>query len=363
VETGERSVRLHLVLRDPSAGRDWLASGIAVVASMAITGVLILLADANPVTGFVIMFKAAFVGKIAITETLARAAPILLTGLAAIVALRVRVWNIGAEGQLLVGAMAAAFVGTIAQLPAMLLVPAMILAAMLAGGLAAAFPALLKNRFRVNEVVSTLMLNFIIANMVTALLSGPWRDPVSGWPDSPDILAGAEWPTYWRGTNLHLGVVLAVIAAVAVAVLLRRTTFGLMMDVVGDNPVAASHARIDVRRTVLISALLSGALAGLAGAGEVGGIQYQAMISISSGYGYAGLIVAMLARLSPLAAVPAAIFLASLMTGSDEMSRQLGVPSFLADAVQGIALLAVLIASQFARYRIVVYWGSRSSAR
>ena len=356
-------MRVHLITRDASAKRDGLASLFAVLVSMAITAILMLLAGANPVTGFLVMFKAAFLGKIAITETLARSAPLLLTGLAAIVALRVKFWNIGAEGQLLVGAMAAAYIGTVSQLPVSVLIPAMILASMVAGGLAAVFPAILKTRLNVNEVVSTLMLNFIIINLMTALLSGPWKDTVSGWPDSPDILPDAEWPTFWRGTHLHLGVVLAVLAALLVAFLLRRSTFGLCMDVVGDNPIAATHARINVSRTVLIAALLSGALAGLAGAGEVGGIQYQVMSSISSGYGYAGLIVAMLARLSPLAAIPSALFLASVMTGSDEMSRQLGVPSFLADVVQGVTLLDVLICSQLARYKVHVSWVSHGQAR
>ncbi len=355
-------MKIHLVARGPSAGREGFASVVAVLASMAVTGFLIALAGANPVTGFFVMFKAAFIGKIAITETLARAAPLLLTGLAAIVALRVKFWNIGGEGQFLAGAMAAAFFGAVVQIPTILLIPAMIVSAMLAGGLTAVFPAFLKTRLRVNEVVSTLMLNFIIVYLMMALLSGPWKDPISSWADSPDILPAAEWPTFWRGTHLHLGVLLAVLTMIAVAVLLRKTTFGFAMDVVGDNPVAATHARISVERTVLISALISGALAGLAGAGEVGGIQYQVMGSISSGYGYAGLIVAMLARLSPMAATPAALFLASLMTGSDEMSRQLGVPSSLADAVQGITLLAVLIATQIARYRLHVSWGTKRSA-
>jgi len=356
-------MRLHLIRRDASAKRDALASLFAVLVSLAIMAFLILLAGANPLTGFVVMFKAAFLGKIGITETLARSAPLLLTGLAAIVALKVKFWNLGAEGQLLVGAMAAAYVGTLTQLPGALLIPGMILASMVGGGLAAVFPAILKTRLNVNEVVSTLMLNFIILSLMIALLSGPWRDTVSNWPDSPDILPDAEWPTFWRGTRLHLGVVLAVLSALFVALFLRRSTFGLCMDIVGDNPVAAAHARIDVRRTVLIAALLSGAFAGLAGGGEVGGIQYQVMTSISSGYGYAGLIVAMLARLSPLAAIPSALFLASVMTGSDEMSRQLGVPSFLADAVQGITLLAVLICSQFARYKVHVSWTSHGRAR
>ena len=125
----------------------------------------------------------------------------MLTGLAALVAFRIKFWNIGGEGQLLVGAMAAAYIGAQPFIPEPMLIPAMILAAAVGGGLAAAVPAFLKARFEADEVVSTLMLNFIIAYFMAALLSGPWKDPVSGWTDSPDILPAAEWPTFWRGTG------------------------------------------------------------------------------------------------------------------------------------------------------------------
>lgn len=352
-------MRIHLTSRPPSARRSLIATLIAAAVGLAIAAILIAIAGANPLTGFIVMAKAAFVGKIALTETLAKAAPLVFTGLAALVALRVNFWNIGGEGQLLVGAMAAAFVGALTSIPAPLLIPAMIVSAMASGGLLALLAAVLKSRFQVNEAVCTLMLNFIITYVMLALLSGPWRDPISNWTDSPDILPAAEWPNFWRGTHLHLGVLLAIAAAFMIAALVRRTTFGFAMDVVGNNPVAARHAGIRVEKTVLVAALVSGALAGLAGAGEVGGIQYQAMNSISPGYGYTGLIVAMLARLSPMATLPCALFLAGLMTGSDEMSRQLGVPSFLSDAVQGLTLLAVLIASQLSRYTVSISWQSR----
>src|SRR4029079_1039790 len=134
-------------------------------------------------------------------------------------------------GQLLVGAMAAAYIGARPFIPEPMLIPAMILAAAVAGGLTAAVPAFLKTRFEADEVVSTLMLNFIIAYFMAALLSGPWKDPVSGWTDSPDILPAAEWPTFWRGTRLHLGIIIAIVSALGISLILRHTTFGLAMDI------------------------------------------------------------------------------------------------------------------------------------
>ncbi len=345
-------MRIALEPRPPSRWREVLMPFAAIAASLVLCGLLIIIAGANPFQAFAIMGEAAFAGKFAITETVARAAPLVLTGLAALVALRTRFWNIGGEGQLLVGAMAAAWLGARGDIPVPLLVPAMIVGAALAGAALAAIPGLLKTRLKVDEVVSTLMLNFIVMYLMMALLSGPWKDPVTGWTDSPDILMDAEFPVFWAGTRLHLGVLVAVIAVIVIGIVLKRTSFGLAMKVVGENPKAAHHAGLDVGRITLFAVLLSGALAGLAGAGEVGGTQFQVIASISPGFGYAGLVVAMLARLSAVGVIPAAVFLAAITTGADEMSRQTGVPFFIADAVQGLSLIAVLVAMTLARYRI-----------
>ncbi len=355
-------MRISLEPRAPSRLREVLMPFVAVAVSLAICGLLIVIAGANPFEAFAIMASASLGGKFAITETLARAAPIILTGLCALVALRTRFWNIGGEGQLLVGAMAAAWIGAREQMPAVLLVPAMLVGAALAGSALAAIPGLLKTRLKVDEVVSTLMLNFITMYLMMALLSGPWKDPVTGWTDSPDIRMEAEFPVFWAGTRLHLGVLVAGIAVLVIGIVLRRTSFGLAMKVVGENPKAAHHAGLNVGRVTLFAVLLSGALAGLAGAGEVGGTQFQVIASISSGFGYAGLVVAMLARLSAIGIIPSALFLAAITTGADEMSRQTGVPFFVADAVQGISLIAVLVAMTLSRYRIRLRGAPRSEA-
>jgi len=345
---------MRLVPRTRKASRlqNALLPVLAVAASLIICGLLILIAGANPFMAFGIMISAAFGGKFALTETLARAAPLILAGLAALVALRTRFWNIGGEGQILVGAMAAAWVGALPSLPAPLLIPSMLVGAALAGAALAAVPATLKLKLGVDEVVSTLMLNFIVMYVMMALLSGVWKDPVTGWTDSPDILPAAEFPVFWRGTRLHLGVLIAFAAVGVIGIMLKRTTFGLSMKIVGENAKAAQHAGLNVARVTLLAVLLSGALAGLAGAGEVGGTQFQVIASISSGYGYAGIVVAMLARLSAAGIIPAALFLAALTTGADEMSRQTSVPFFIADAMQGISLIAVLVAMTLSRYEI-----------
>lgn len=345
--------RLTFVRRyESSLGLNFMLPLAAILASLVLCSGLILLAGANPITAYAIIAKASLGGKFAITETLAKAAPMILTGLAAAVAFRARFWNIGGEGQLLLGAMAAAYVGAQSALPPFSLIPLMVVLGAVAGGLGATLPAILKARFKVDDVVSTLMLNFIILYVMLALLAGPWKDTLTGWPDSPDILRAAEFPNLWRGTRLHLGVLIAVLAAVACWFLVKRTTLGFAIDAVGENARAAHHAGYSVPRITIVTAAISGALAGLAGVGEVGGIQYQVMGSISPGYGYAGLVVAMLARLNPLGVLPSAIFLAAITAGADEMSRQTGVPVFLADVIQGVTLIAMLIALLFSTHRL-----------
>ena len=232
--------------------------------------------------------SAPFSSKFNLVETLVKAAPITFTGLAVAVAFRARFWNIGAEGQLLAGAMAAAFVGGRAGLPGWSLVPLMVLAGMAAGAFWALIPALLKTRYKVDDVVTTLLLNFIIFYAMMALLDGPWKDPLSGYPDSPDIRVDAEFPILLGGTRLHLGVLLALVAAPIVWFVMRRTTLGFNIRAVGESPTASRYAGLDIPVVIAATAALSGALAGLAGVGEVGGIHFQVMSGLSPGYGYTG---------------------------------------------------------------------------
>ncbi len=346
-------LRLEMRTRTPA----WMSAALplaALAATIGLTSGLIVLADARVGEAWGALLAGAFGSRFNAIETLVKAAPLVLTGLAVAVAFRARFWNIGAEGQLLAGAMAAAWVGGREMLPAPLLVPLMIGAGLLAGGLWAALPAVLKLRYRVDDVVATLMLNFVMFYAMMALLSGPWKDPLSGYPDSPDIRIEAEFPILLEPTRLHLGVALAALAAVVVWLLMTRTTLGFAIRAVGENARAAAHAGVPVARVVLLTALVSGGLAGLAGVGEVAGLHFQVMASLSPGYGYTGIVIAMLARLSPLGVVPAALFFAAVATGAESMSRATGVPVFLADVIQGASLVCMLVALLFTTYRVRV---------
>lgn len=325
---------------------------LAVIATLVLCSGLIVLAGANVLTAYANLFLSALSTRFNLVETAVKATPLIFTGLAVTVAFRAKFWNIGAEGQLLAGAMAAAFIGARAALPAWSLVPGMIVGGAVAGALWALIPAVLKTRFKVDDVVTTLLLNFVIFYAMMALLDGPWKDPLSGYPDSPDIRMEAEFPILLKATRLHLGVVLAALATPLVWFLMSHTTLGFKINAVGENPEAARYAGINIPVIVVITAAISGGLAGLAGVGEVAGLHFQVMAGLSPGYGYTGIVIAMLARLNPLGVIPAAFFFAVIITGAEAMSRATGVPVFLADVIQGTALITMLVALLFNKYRI-----------
>ena len=331
---------------------------LAIAATLVLCSELIALAGTNVVEAWTVMFLAAFGDSYALTETLVKATPMVFTGLAVAVAFRAKFWNIGAEGQLLAGAVACCAVGSI-PMPGPLAMVLMALAGALAGGLVALVPALLRVRLKVDDVVSSLLLNSIVFYALMALIEGPWKDPMSGFPISPPIEDSANFPVFLDGTRLHLFVFVAGAMALAVWFLIARTTLGFAIRFTGENPEAARYGGIRVERVLVTTALLSGGLAGLAGVAEVGGVHFQVMQDISPGFGYSGIVIAMLARLNPLGVVPAAIFFAAVMTGAEAMSRATGVPVFLADVIQGMALIAMLVALLFSSYRIRLARGPR----
>lgn len=342
----------------PSARALLLAPLAAVAFTLAVGTLLVLWAGAPVGATYGLLFKGAFGSVFALTETLTRAVPLILTGLSAAVAFRARLFNIGAEGQLYAGAVAAVAVGglhggTGFEVPLPLLFAAMMLAAAAAGALLLLGPALLKSRLGVDEVVTTLLLNFIVLLAVSALLDGPMKDPAAmGWPQSVALNPALELSRLVQGMRLHTGLLWALALALGLWALLRFSVLGLRIRATGANARAAAFAGVPVTRTVVLVALLSGALAGLAGAIEVAGRTGYVTQDMSPGYGYSGIVIAMLAGLHPLAVVAAAVFVAGVLVGADSMSRAVGVPTYLADVLVATALIAVLVATLFAQVRL-----------
>ncbi|MBW8724067.1 MAG: ABC transporter permease [Inquilinus limosus] len=330
------------------------ASAGAALLALLLCAIPLLWAGAPVLEAYGVMIQGAFGSGFAIAETLSRATPLVLTGLAATVAFRAKLWNIGAEGQLYLGALAATALGSGAlDLPGWALLPLMLVAGALAGGLWMAGPTLLKTRFGIDEVVTTLLLNFVVLLFVSMMLEGPMKDPLGmGWPQSAPILDAAALPKLIPRTRIHAGLVIAVVAAILVWLMTTRTTWGFEMRATGANPSAARFAGMPVGRVMLRVGLISGALAGLAGVGEVAGLKGYLTQDLSPGYGYAGIVVAMLAQLHALGVLLAALFVAAVFVGADSMSRAIGVSSYIANLVVATSLLTVLLSGIVLRYRV-----------
>ncbi|MFT3802714.1 MAG: ABC transporter permease [Burkholderiaceae bacterium] len=343
---------------DPSRAAALLAPFVAVLVTLLLCAGLVAWAGAPVGQTYRLLFEGGFGSRFGLTETLTRATPLILTGLAAAVAFRARFYNIGAEGQLYAGALAAVAVGGLHDgsgfaLPMPLLFVAMIAAGMAAGAALLLGPVWMKARFAVDEVVTTLLLNFIVALFVSMMLDGPMKDPAAmGWPQSVALQPELELGRLVERSRLHTGFLWAIGAAVVVAFVNRFTAFGFEMRSVGANARAAAFLGMPVRAIMIKTALLSGALAGLAGVSEVAGRTSYVTLDMSPGYGYSGIVIAMLAGLSPIGVIVAAIFVAGMLVGADATSRVVPVPSYIADLIVSVSLLTMLVATLWTRYRV-----------
>ena len=328
----------------------------AVMFSFLLASILILIAGANPLVSYTELFIGAFGSKNALAETLARATPLILTGLAAAIAFKAKFWNIGAEGQLYVGALAVTFFGTgMVQLPTILMIPFLFIVGALAGGLLLLPLVLLRNYYRVDEVVTTLLTNFIVVLLVGYLLEGPMKDPMAlGWPQGKSVIDEGVLPQIVSRTRLHLGFIIAIGTALITWLIISRTILGYKIKAVGINPAASHHAGVPVIRTIIIVAIFSGGMAGMAGVTETAGLKGYLTLDLSPGFGYAGIAVAMLAGLHPIGVIFSGIFLASIYVGADAMSRAVNVPTYLADVIVALTVLLVLLSIIMLQFKIVL---------
>lgn len=349
----------------PSVARVWIVSLAAVGFAMLVTGILFASFGVDPLAAFSTLAQRTLLDGRGFTEVVRRAIPLMLAGVGLALAFRARFWNIGAEGQLLVGGVAASGVALFADLPAFFVLPAMAVAGFLAGAAWGLGPALLKVRLGVNEIITTLMLNYVAIYLVRWLINGPWKGrSLSGFAYS-DMFDRIAWLPTVGTTRLHWPtLVLAVLAACAVHVLLRRSRFGFEVRMLGESPAAARYAGVDVVKTTLILVLVSAGAAGLAGFGEVAGIHHRLVdpASLSVGYGYTAIIVALLARRSPLAALVTAFFLGWVAASGDVMQVALRLPSQITGVTQGLVLLCIIGFEPALRYRLVRVTAARDGA-
>ena len=282
-------------------------------------------------------------------DALVRATPLIVAGLAVAFAFRGGVFNIGAEGQLLVGAIASAAVSLgLKSAPGVIVLILALLAAASAGALWAGIAAELKRRFHVLEIISTIMLNFIAIHLISFLVRGPLQEPTRIYPQTQSITEGARLPLLIPGTRLHAGFAIAIIAAVVIWWVFRKTAAGFRIRAVGASPAAARSAGgIDVERTSVRVFLISGALAGLAGGIEVSGVTFALYENLSPGYGYTAIAVALIAGLNPIGIIGSGIFFGVLETGASALQREFGVPSSLAAVVEAALIITALTLAAF----------------
>jgi simple sugar transport system permease protein len=329
---------------------------LSLLLALILGGILLAAAGANPLVTYKAMLLGAFGSYYAVSETFVKAIPLMLTGLGVSLAFRMLFWNIGAEGQLAMGGFAAAgFALFLAPaLPAWLGLPGVIVAGFVGGALWGLVPAALKAFVGVNEIITTLMMNYIAILWVEHLFYGPWKDPRGyGFPGTAEF-AEATWLPRFFGTRVHLGLVIAVVAALFVWVVLARTKWGYEIRVIGENPTAARYAGISRARNILLVMLLSAGLAGLAGMAEVAGISHRLQKGLTVGYGYTAIIVAWLAKLNPWGVLLVAVLLAGLLVGGDQIQITMGLPAAVALVLQGIILFLVLGGEILTQYRIRV---------
>ena len=343
------------------AGRRTLVAVLSIAAALVLGAVFLVLAGFSPVVVYSEMFRAAFTSYYGITDSLAVAIPIILTGLAAAVAFRMRLYNIGAEGQLYVGAIFStwAALAIAPGLPAPVAIVIVLAFGALGGAVWILVPALARAYLGTSEIITTLLLNFVALYLMRYLIYGSasyWRDPAStNFPQGKPIPEEAYLPVFGL-TRIHLGLGVALLAAALLWALLSRTRFGYDVRVVGDSEAAAWYAGIPIARTVVVVMLISGALAGLAGAGEVAGIAHALDPNgLAVNFGYTGIIVAALARSNPLVVVAVAVLLGGLQnagTALQSIPGGGGVPVEVSFMLQGLILLCALAGELFVLYRL-----------
>ena len=320
----------------------FLSPLIAIVSALLVGAGLILLAGANPIAAYTALFQESLSTYFGFGNTLTKMTPLLLTGLGVLVALRAGQFNIGGEGQIYLGALGSTLVGLYVQgLPALIHVPIALLAGFLFGAVWGLIPGYLKAVRGVNEVITTLLLNYIAVNFVSYLVQNPLQQPGAPSPYSPLIAKSAQLPIILPGSLAHAGILLGLISAGIVWVLLGRSPLGYQITTVGLNPIAARYGGISVERTIMLVMALAGGLAGLAGSAEVMGLKYRLFEQVSSGYGFDALAIAFLSRGSVLGVVLTSLFFAALRSGANVMQRSAGVPVTVVYAIQGLTVLFI----------------------
>jgi len=328
---------------------------ISILSAFFVSGFIFKAYGINPILAYRIIFTHAYGSPSGIYETIVKAIPLILCSVGLSLAFKAEMWNIGAEGQLLLGAIMATGLALFTPTPPSIIVPVMFIGGFMAGALWAVIPAILKVLLNVNEVITTMMMNYIAIELVRYLIYGPWRGSKEwGYPITDEIPDAAKLICI-PGTRIHIPTLaIAISTAFIVYLIIMRTTLGYEIRVAGENPEAARYAGISYLKISILSMIISGGLAGIAGVGEIAGIHYRLRYpeSISMGYGFTSIIVAWLGRLNPISIIIASIFFGGLLVGGYVMKMILGLPVAVVYVFNGITLMFILVGGVLSQYKI-----------
>ena len=346
-------MRFHVEKRlDTPRWMEVIIPFLSVVLAFLFGAALILFTRNNPFGVYTSMIKGTFGSTYNVSETVVKAIPLMLAGLGVGVAMRMNLWNIGAAGQLLLGAFASTwFVLTFPDLPWYIMMPCLLLVSFIGGGLWATLAALPKALWDISEIITTLMLNYVAALWIRYLVQGPWRDPeLVLYPFSPEFPESAQLPTF-GDTRIHLGVIFAVVAAVVLFLIFRRVIWGYEINIIGSNKKTAEYAGMNVFKNTLLTMFVSGGLSGIAGMSELAGVFHRLQDNLAGNAGYTAIIIASLAGGNPFGTLIIAFLFAALLVGG-KASQAAGISASIAYMLQGAVLFFVLAGQFFLRYRI-----------
>ncbi|MDJ0661737.1 MAG: ABC transporter permease [Crocosphaera sp.] len=320
---------------------------IAIVMSLAVGAILIIFIGKNPLEAYGLLFQESLFNYYGFANTLTKTSPLLLASLGILIALKGGQFNIGGEGQIYLGALGSTLVGLfIDNIPSFLHIILALLAGFIGGALWGIIPGYLKAYRGINEVITTLLLNYIAIDFISYLVHHPLAEPNAPSAYSPLIAESAKLPIILPKTLAHAGIFVGILAIICVAILLQKTIIGYEIEVVGLNPKAATHAGISVSKTILLIMALSGGLCGLAGATEVMGLKYRLFENFSPGYGFNAIAIAFLSRGNIMGVFITSLFFGALLSGANVMQRTAGVPVTIIAVIQGFTLLLIGISSQ-----------------
>lgn len=318
---------------------------VTILLALLVGAIVIIISGNSPIEAYMAMFNGAFGSKQRFMEVLLKMIPLVILSLGTSIAFKAKLWNIGGDGQFIFGAIAAVWVGVYSGLPPILGVPLSIIAAIVGGGLLAGFIGWLKIKFNANEVITTLMFNYLAMYFLAFLVYGPMMDPAGDkMPQSPILSEGFRIPLFESGNRLHFGIFLAI-ALVVLMILFWKSSTGFKIALLGEGEKVSTYSGVNVKKMVVITMFLSGALAGIAGWTEIFGVQYRLIEGITSGFGSMAIVIALMGNLNPIGILISSFFFSVLLVGGATMQRMTDIPFSIVDIILGLIIVFIVARS------------------